>query len=265
MRLVATDLDGTLLRQDKSVSARTAEALKRLTTEGVHVVLVTGRPVRWLGRVYEQLHEPLPTVCANGALVYDPLTDAVLRARPLAPRQLAEVCRRVRERVPGIAFAVEIEDSREMRHEAAYELYPDADPAVVRRLDADADLWAVPAVKLLARLRGTSSAELVAAMSGCLDGLAEATHSSDSGLVEISAAGVTKAGGLAWLCDRLGVHRRDVVAFGDMPTDVPLLSWAGRAVAMGNAHPAVREIAHDVTLSNDEDGVAAYLERTARD
>jgi hydroxymethylpyrimidine pyrophosphatase-like HAD family hydrolase len=79
--------------------------------------------------------------------------------------------------------------------------------------------------------------------------------------VEISATGVTKAAGLAWLCEREGFTAEDVVAFGDMPNDVPLLTWAGRSVAMGNAHPAVREVADEVTSTNDEDGVAAYLEK----
>jgi hydroxymethylpyrimidine pyrophosphatase-like HAD family hydrolase len=81
-------------------------------------------------------------------------------------------------------------------------------------------------------------------------------------MVEISAAGVTKASGLAWLCDREGIDPADVLAFGDMPNDLPMLAWAGHAVAMANAHPAVREVADEVTLSNDEDGVAAYLAAT---
>ena len=94
-----------------------------------------------------------------------------------------------------------------------------------------------------------------------LAGIAEATHSSSSGMVEVSAAGVTKAAGLAWVADRLGVPAHEVVAFGDMPNDLPMLAWAGWGVAMGNAHPAVLAAADDVTGSNDDDGVAAYLER----
>ena len=86
-----------------------------------------------------------------------------------------------------------------------------------------------------------------------------ATHSSSAALVEISAAGVTKAAGLAWLCEREGIPQDRVLAFGDMPNDVPMMTWAGRSVAMANAHPAVREVADEETLSNDEDGVAAYL------
>jgi Cof subfamily protein (haloacid dehalogenase superfamily) len=259
-RLIATDLDGTLLRSDMSVSERTAGVLARIAAEGRPVVLVTGRPIRWLHHVYDQLGAHLPAVCANGAVVYDPVTDTVLRADPLAPDLLAEVVRRLRAQVPGVSFAVEITNGRQMRHESDYPIKWDQNHEAVRLFGSPDELHSVPAVKLLARAGGQDPDAFVKVVAGALAGLAEATHSSYSGLVEISAAGVTKAAGLAWLCDRYGIGPDQVVAFGDMPNDVPMLAWAGRAVAVGNAHPAVREIADEVTLSNDEDGVATYLE-----
>jgi Cof subfamily protein (haloacid dehalogenase superfamily) len=259
-RLVATDLDGTLLRSDKTLSARTVGALERITAAGTGVVLVTGRPIRWLHKVYEQLGEPLPTVCANGAVVYDPHTDQVLRADPLAPDLLAEVVRRLRAEVPGVNFAVEVTDSREFRHETEYTLRWDHGIPGVRAIETPEDLHSAPAVKLLVRAGDQDPDAFVKVVAGALAGLAEATHSSYTGLVEISAAGVTKAAGLAWYCAQHGVDAADVVAFGDMPNDVPMLTWVGRAVAVANAHPAVLEIADDVTGGNDSDGVAAYLE-----
>lgn len=119
-RLVATDIDGTLLGDDRTLSARTATVLQRICAQGTPVVLVTGRPIRWLQLVYDQLAAPLPAICANGAVVYDPVADEVLRADPLAPELLAEVARRLRAAVPEVSFAVEIVDSRQMRHEAHY-------------------------------------------------------------------------------------------------------------------------------------------------
>jgi hydroxymethylpyrimidine pyrophosphatase-like HAD family hydrolase len=264
MRLVATDLDGTLLRRDRTVSPRTAAVLRRLSARGVHVALVTGRPVRWLAAVYEQLGSRPPSICANGAVVYDPENDRVLRADPLAPELITEVSRRVRAAIPGVGFAVEIADGREMRHERTYEVLAGHEPDLVRALVSAEELCALPAVKLLARV-DTDPATFPARVTACLGGLAEATYSSDSGLVEISAAGITKAAGLAWLCDRLGVPAADVVAFGDMPNDIPMLAWAGRAVAVANAHPAVCEVADEMTLSNDDDGVAAYLDKLMPD
>jgi Cof subfamily protein (haloacid dehalogenase superfamily) len=260
MHLIATDLDGTLLRPDETISARTAAVLTRINAEGGRVVLVTGRPLRWLSGVYAQLPAPLPAVCANGAVVYDPEDDVALHSTPLRPDTLAEVCRRLRSEVPEVTFAVEVEDGRAMRHEHAYPLRWDTGDPAVRPLASLDDLYALPAVKLLARAGRRDSDAFTAIVAACVAGLAEATHSSFSGLVEISAVGVTKAAGLAWLCERLGVDAAQVLAFGDMPNDVPMLAWAGRSVAVANAHASVLELADDVTASNEEDGVAEYLE-----
>ncbi|GAA4678559.1 HAD family hydrolase [Phytohabitans rumicis] len=257
-RLVATDLDGTLVRQDRSLSPRTVDVLHRIPAE---VVLVTGRPVRWLSQVYDQLRAPLPAVCVNGAVVYDPHADRVLRADPLAPDLLVEVARRLRETVPDAVFAVEVEDGRALRHDVKWPVLWDAGDASIRAFTSPDELGSVPAVKLLIRAGKRDPDVFTRLVAEALGGLAEATHSSYSGLVEISAAGVTKAAGLAWFCAERGIEPAEVVAFGDMPNDVPMLTWAGRAVAVANAHPAVREIADDVTLSNDDDGVAAYLEK----
>jgi Cof subfamily protein (haloacid dehalogenase superfamily) len=259
-RLIATDLDGTLLRRDRTVSVRTADALARSTAAGAQVVLVTGRPIRWLNGVYEQLRATVPAVCANGAVVYDPDEDVVLRADPLAPELLAEVARRLRAEVPGVRLAVEVTDGRQMRHEVDWPLRWDGDMADIRSIESPEELFSVPAVKLLARAGTQDPDVFVKVVAGAVAGLAEATHSSNSGLVEISAAGVTKAAGLAWLCARHGVSAEQVVAFGDMPNDLPMLAWAGRAVAVGNAHPSVLAVADVVVGSNDEDGVASYLE-----
>ncbi|GIJ10668.1 HAD family hydrolase [Micromonospora andamanensis] len=259
--LVASDIDGTLLRDDRTLSPRTAAVLARISAQGTPVVLVTGRPIRWLRLVYEQLAEPLPAVCANGAVVYDPTNDEVLRADPLAPELLAEVVRRLRAEIPDVSLAVEIVDGRQMRHEAHYPLRWDADEAAIRAVETAEELLSAPAVKLLARAGEQDPDRFTRLVAAALTGLAEATHSSHSGLVEISAAGVTKAAGLAWYCHRIGVAAPDVLAFGDMPNDLPMLTWAGRAVAVANAHPEVLAIADEVAPPNSADGVAAYLEK----
>jgi Cof subfamily protein (haloacid dehalogenase superfamily) len=256
--LVATDLDGTLVRSDYTISDRTLALLDRLT---VPLVLVTGRPIRWLSTVYSRLRRPPIAVVANGAAVYDPATDTVLHSAPLSGAELADACRRLRAAIPDVSFAVEVDGGRRLLHEAdhpigSWEITQDA-----RRAVEEAELVAQPAAKLLVRAGQRDSDEFTALVRSALSGLCEATHSSRSGLVEISAAGVTKASGLAWVAARLGVPAQRVVAFGDMPNDLPMLAWAGRGVAVANAHPAVRASADDVTGSNDDDGVAAYLER----
>jgi Cof subfamily protein (haloacid dehalogenase superfamily) len=259
-RLVASDIDGTLIRGDGSLSKRTVDVIDRLTDRGVPVVLVTGRPVRWLRQLYDQMAEPVPAVCANGAIVYDPDTDEVLFANPLSVDLLLEVTKKLREAVPDIVLAVEVENGRSFWYEEAWPLNWDGEHKSVRVLATPEELTSVPAVKLLARSAGREPDAFYELVGKTLGPLAETTHSSSTALVEISAAGVTKAAGLAWLCEREGFTAADVIAFGDMPNDVPMLTWAGHSVAMGNAHPAVREVADEVTLTNDEDGVAAYLE-----
>jgi HAD superfamily hydrolase (TIGR01484 family) len=269
--LIATDLDGTLLHRDRTISVYTSSVLDRLALADIPVVLVTGRPIRWLSRVYSQLSRPLPAVCANGAVVYDPVADRVLRADPLEPTALAEVAHRLRAEVPEVRLAVEVADGRQMVHDA---LWPgevggpiewDFDQLDIRPVDAPDELVGSPAVKLLVRAGQRDPDAFARIVGRAVAGLGEATHSSYSGLVEVSAAGVTKAAGLAWFCHEAGISADEVLAFGDMPNDVPMLTWAGRAVAVGNAHPAVKEIADEIVASNEDDGVARYLDERVLD
>jgi Cof subfamily protein (haloacid dehalogenase superfamily) len=257
-RLVASDIDGTLIHSDGTLSPRTADVLASLP---IPTVLVTGRPVRWLPQLYDQMPDPLPAICANGAVIYDPDTDEILRADPLSVELLLDVTKRLREAVPDIALAVEVEDGRSFWYEEAWPIRGQGQHNAVRVLATPEELTSVPAVKLLARSASQAPDDFYALVSRTLGERAEATHSSSSALVEISAAGVTKAAGLAWLCAREGVDASEVIAFGDMPNDVPMLTWAGRSVAMANAHHAVREVADEMTLTNDEDGVAVFLEK----
>ncbi|HEY2675269.1 MAG TPA: HAD family hydrolase [Rugosimonospora sp.] len=259
-RLVATDLDGTLVGAEGVVSPRSARALVRATGAGAVVVLVTGRPLRWLPIVYEQLATPYLAVCANGGVIYDPVTDKVRDSWTIPPELLGEVCLRLRAAIPAVVFAVEVDDGRLMRYEPSWPAHWDSGhPTAVP--GSLADVTAEPAVKLLARTPGADPDEFVALVESIVDGEVVPTHSSRSGLVEMSARGVTKATGLATVAGELGIDAADVLAFGDMPNDVPMLAWAGRSVAVSNAHPAARAAAAEVTLSNEDDGVAVYLER----
>jgi Cof subfamily protein (haloacid dehalogenase superfamily) len=255
-KLVASDIDGTLIHNDGTLSPRTLHVLAALP---VPFVVVTGRPVRWLRQLYEQMPAPVPAVCANGAVIYDPIDDQILLANPLSTDLLLDVAKRLREAVPDIALAVEVEDGRSFWYEEAWPVRWETVPQQVRVLTTPEELTSVPAVKLLARSANHQADAFYELVSGLLGEVAETTHSSSSALVEISAPAVTKAAGLAWICERDGIDASEVLAFGDMPNDIPMLAWAGHGVAMGNAHPAARAVADEVTLTNDEDGVARYL------
>jgi len=257
-RLVASDLDGTLLRPDGSVSDRTRAALDALTARGTPFVMVTGRPLRWIPPVLEQTGVHAEVVCNNGALVQDPRTDEVVAEWPLPADVLAAATARIREVVPDVTFAAE------HRHRLVHEeRYPVRWTIARQQVDVVTldELAAEPALKLLVRQLSGDADTLLDACTRALDGVATPTHSGGLGLVEVSAAGVDKARGLAWVADRHGVGAPDVLAFGDMPNDVAMLRWAGRSVAVGEAHPYARAAADDSTAPSDQDGVAAYLER----
>jgi len=258
-KLVATDLDGTLVRNDRTVGPRTVAVFRRLADEGVPVVLVTGRPIRWVGTIYHQLGLMPLTVCANGAAIYDPVLDEIVHSAPMSAGVLADAAARLRAAFPEVRLAVERDGGRELYYEDGFVVGP-WEEAHVRELPS-AELFAEPAAKLLVKDVTAPPALFPSWVAARLDGLAESTSSSSSGMAEVSAFGVTKASGLAWVAERLGVAAVDVVAFGDMPNDLPMLDWVGHGVAMVNGHPAVLAAAADVTaVDNDGEGVAAYLE-----
>ena len=267
-RLVASDVDGTLLRDDHTLSPRTVTVLERLAAKGVHLVLATGRPQRTLDHLYRQLTIRPLAVCANGAAVYDPTTDVFLNTTYLSPAVLAEACARIRAQVPDVVFGVELDGGRRMLRERGFRIDRDEWRLDARESDL-AELVCQPAAKLIVKQRDTgvsvANVELTRlfteAVSDSLDGIAEATYSSDWVMAEISAPGVSKATGLAWVAEHYAVKADDVIAFGDMPNDIPMFAWAGSSVAVANAHPETRGTADAVTGANNEDGVADHLER----
>jgi hypothetical protein len=253
-------VDGTLLDPDERVTPRAAAVVERLTAGGVGFVLVTGRPPRWIPPVVAQLGVATLAVCANGSVLYDAAEDRVLWANTLAPEVLARLAEAAAEALPGCRLAVERVDlASPFVAEPGYRhAWEDGDGIAA----ADrAELLAAPAVKLLIRDPRLSSDAMVAALRPVFGDEADLTFSYPRGLVEVSPAGVTKATGLAEVAQRHGVTAADVVAFGDMPNDLEMLRWAGHGVAMGNAHPALIEVADEVTATNAEDGLALVLER----
>lgn len=255
-RLVATDLDGTIVRSDRTISDRTVAALARVEAAGAHLVLVTGRPPRWMQGIAEATGHRGLAICANGALAYDLHTEEVIESHLISTDVLEELIERLRAAVPDLAFGAEQESG--FLHEHAYPP-PSWGPGSVRVAELE-QLLALPAAKLLARHGEMDPDTLLARARAVVGELAEVTHASNIGLLEISAAGVSKASALAQLCDHLGVDAGQVVAFGDMPNDLPLLAWAGTSYAVANAHPEVLAAVGYRTASNDEDGVALVLE-----
>jgi len=257
-RLIACDLDGTLVRHDGTVTARTVAAFAGLEAAGVPFVFVTGRPPRLMGSIADAFGSHGTAICSNGAYDYDLRAHAVIAEYAIAPAILAKAVTGLRQAVPGIGLAVEYADAI-----AADEIYEpwDWDRGVTVRRPGEAELWGRPAPKLVGRHPSLSADELLALAAPAIGDLVTVYHSNGLRLVEAVAHGVSKAEGLARYAAGLGVSAADVVAFGDMPNDLSMLGWAGRSYAVGNAHPSVLAAADGVIGSNEEDGVAVFLEQ----
>jgi Cof subfamily protein (haloacid dehalogenase superfamily) len=257
IKLVASDLDGTLLRPDETVSQRTREALAAARRAGITVALVTGRPPRSLSPIAAGIGVGGIAICANGAVVWDLDEGTMVDHSPLAAALAARLVQRLREAIPGVLFAVELE--RGFGREAGWTEGPVVAPPDALESDA-LELITGPVTKLLLRHPSLSFAEVAERARDAVGDDAVVTWAGTR-VVEISAAGVTKAFALERLCRHLGVRQEEVVAVGDMPNDLAMLAWAGTAVAVANAQQSVLDIADEVTASNVDDGVALVLER----
>jgi Cof subfamily protein (haloacid dehalogenase superfamily) len=258
IRLIATDLDGTLLRSDLTISSRTQEALGTAREAGIRIVLVSARGPIGVGRVADLIGDDF-AICSNGALVLDLASRSVIRHRMLASDVAAQMVRGLRARLPNVCFATEVE--------AAFGLEPafrgawaDWEPPHEARYADALELVAAPVTKLIVR-DPTCSTDDLAVVAREVAGESAAVAISGKWVVEISAAGVNKAAALKELAADYDIAPSEVVAFGDYPNDLPMLEWAGYSIATANAHPEVLASVDEVTESNDDDGVALAIER----
>jgi Cof subfamily protein (haloacid dehalogenase superfamily) len=255
-RLVATDLDGTLLHSDGICSERTRAALRAVEDAGIGVVLVTARPPRWLHDLADLVGEHGVILCANGAFVYDVRRRQVLEEHCLTATDVVKIAVDLRNALPGIVFAVESGEGlrRERAFLDAYTTVADNTAETLEEL-----LDPLPG-KLLARCGGVPAARFHRVVDEVVGDRGVVSYSGATGLAEISAVGVTKAAALATWCVEQGIDPADVYAFGDMPNDLPMLRWAGRSYGVANAHEDVLAMVDEVCASNDDDGVAQVLE-----
>ena len=257
---MATDLDGTLVHPDGTITPRSQAALLAAEAAGIEVVFVTGRPLRWAKDVFEHVGGHGHAIVSNGALIWDVASSSPYLVRAIEPQVAAQVADRIRDAVPGTAFAVETLAGIALES-GFLERYPVPEGS---RRGSFAEIADGPVLKILARHEELDPQPFWDAALDVAGDLAEITWSSTSSLLEISAHLVTKASTLAVFAAERGIGPEEVVAFGDMPNDLPMLeavaAAGGRAVAVANAHPAVRAAAPELTSGNDADGVARYLE-----
>lgn len=256
-RLVATDLDGTLLRSDGTVSPRTSDVIAELEDAGVDVVFVTARPPEWIDDLAGVVGAHGAVICANGAFVYDVPSRSILESHVLDAEFVAGVAAELRAALPAAAFA--IQGPGGLLSERHFPLLWPSGPTwrVAEEVESFLD---VPIGKFMVQCAQTPASELLGQVAGVLAGRATVSHSGAPGLAEVSAAGVTKAATLERWCTARGIGAERVWAFGDMPNDLEMLAWAGTSFAVAGAHTDVLAAADHVVGGNDDDGVAAVLD-----
>ncbi len=259
-RAIATDLDGTLLRSDQTVSGRTRAAIAAAEESGLLVVIATGRPPRWIAPIVEQLGERGLVVCANGATVYDPAEHRIVHRNDLSPEVALSIVDDVEEEFPEGLLGVEqgfdfgVDEAMRDSGFRFEELIPDVRFAPIRSfLDS-------PVTKLIVRMPHPAPEGTAARVQEVIGERALVTHSTNESFLEISSPTAHKATTVEMLLLDRGVAAHEVVSFGDMPNDLELIRWAGLGVAMANAHPRLLAEADLVTASNDDDGVARVVE-----
>jgi hydroxymethylpyrimidine pyrophosphatase-like HAD family hydrolase len=279
VRLIAVDLDGTLLDPSDEVTAPTVAAIAAARRRGVPVVPVTGRPDRLVWDVAAAAGLGPLGVAANGAVLLDLAAGAVLERAEFTAAAARALVDDLRLAIPGLALGADVGDV--FVHEDALlagldlparrgrrnvdDLRPHLDGGCLKLVARRGDLSSVELAAKVGLVVGDPSASGPTATGAAMDHLgasdrAEVT-ASDIAWVDIGPAGHTKATGLRSVCARLGVDLRHVAAVGDHFNDLPMLRAVGTSGAMGNAIPEVVRLADLVVASNAADGAAEFIGR----
>jgi len=252
-KLVVSDLDGTLLRSDGSLSERTISALATLARIGVPVLFATARPAQAVRRMLGGLPFATVAICSNGAAIVDVRTGRIRRSRTLKLGEVRQIIRYVRSQYPNATIAVDTTLGRFVDHNW---------PTAIMSVDGQPALWQLPW-----NLLHSSRVLCVMVMGAWTDlhSVPDSWHarvtSGEVRLIEFSDPSASKLSALEWYGRQVGIRLSDMVAFGDMPNDLDVLLHVGRGYAVSNAHPSVLAQARYRTESNDQDGVAVVLER----
>ena len=265
IRLIAIDLDGTLLDSDKRIPPRNIEAIRRAAREGVKIVLCSGRPVMGIKPYFQELGlggEEF-VIGNNGCTTYQTEGWQLFDYHDLTKDQLQMLYDNWQQSPqPSLVF---------MTPTTMYVIGDEVSDIVAR--DAETAFHQAKAVSFEELIRQTEPVLLGLFMdhSQPLDGFQEKAEPLLSqhfhtvrGLDYVFEAmpfGVNKASSLNRLADRMGIHASQVMALGDASNDIEMLTYAGLGVAMGNADGQTKELANAITANNDQAGVALAIEK----
>ena len=258
--MVALDVDGTLLRDSKTLSGACANAVRAVVDLGIKVVLASARPPRSLGDLHRALKLNTPTINYNGALIHDPISDQSLRHRPLDAEVARAVVNHARQIDPEIVVSLEVLDrwlTDRVDPSLLTETAKTFEPDVIAPLET---LFATPITKLmlladagrLARVREAIELRFINQVGLTV---------SDDHLLQLLAPGIDKGESLAWLAARDGITPGRVLAIGDAPNDAAMLQWAGLGIAVSSGWPEAIAAADVTVPGNDKDGVAVALQQ----
>lgn len=261
-RLIASDLDGTLLQTSGTVSPENKQAIDRALSEGLDLVFVTGRPARWMGEIAQMTGHDGIVLCANGAVVYDLKSQEIVSAQIMDGTLGLLAAQRLLSVDPEITFAVELaRTSDEFLIDDKYK--PRWPPLVPPRKVSVEEMFETGCVvKFLARPSSNALHDADSFLQACdeaLDGILDITHSDTTDvLIEMSLLGTNKGSGLARFATERSFAANEVAAVGDMPNDIPMIEWAGLGAAVANAHDWVKAAA-DLQLPSNDDHAFAHL------
>jgi Cof subfamily protein (haloacid dehalogenase superfamily) len=260
MKLVAFDLDGTLVGRDLVIRPRVRAAIARMQAAGVQGCIVTGRMYRAAVGYARELEFEAPLICYQGAAIVDPTTDDVLRDTPVDPDTVGKILTVANDAHVHIQLYRNdlYYTEQENRFSDLYAQLSGVEPVVVPSL-REAFAFS-PATKAVAIDDPPRAAEMAALFTQRLNSHAYITRSYPE-FVEILNPRVDKGEALRFVAERLGIAMQDVAAIGDSWNDAPLLEAAGFGIAMGSAPDELRKVAKAVVGDVEADGVAEAIER----
>ena len=245
-RIIGFDLDGTLLNSEKHIAEHTREVLTRAVEQGIWILPVTGRPLGGLPKEVVEFPGVQYAITANGARImeifsdYDALREVYYGGKGYAE---AEEFSRVGEYMRSPQMAAYVRATRTP--------VPDI-LQLIREKGQDTDkvqgVFKIDEERTEARkrLEAVEGIEVTGALSNN---------------IEVNAVGVDKGNAILWFADHLGIPHEEVAGFGDGNNDIQLLKKAGIGVAMANATDQVKAVSDYITGTNDEDGVATFIEK----
>ncbi|MEC1352813.1 Cof-type HAD-IIB family hydrolase [Bacillus sonorensis] len=258
--LIALDLDGTLLKDDKTISESSSEVIRKLKEDGHYVCISTGRPFRASAVYYDQLQLDTPIVNFNGAFVHHPKDESWGRFHTSLDLDAVKQIIEVSESYNVHNILAEIMDDVYFHYhdEKLIDVFTMGNPNITvgdLRKNLGEDVTSV--------LIHAKEEDVPAIRSYLSDVHAEMVDhrrwAAPWHVIELIKSGINKAVGLQKITDYYGIPRERVIAFGDEDNDLEMLEFAGCGVAMGNGITGVKNVADQIAKSNEEDGIAVFL------